>query len=100
MGSLVILVFLLIIYRLYQQREVIRQLTWWEGIYSTVLYVGLFMAMIYGYSIVKKWFSGIFENEIIELVVLFSYTGITIWIIVSILGKLLPEKIIQAIFKE
>lgn len=97
---LAILVILLLIYRLYQQKELFSQLTWWERIYSTFLYVGLFVGMVYGYSVVKKWMRNIVHFEIIEFLVLLVYTGIAVWIIATILEKLLPKKIIEAIIKK
>lgn len=92
----------LFIYRLYQYKEIIYKLSWWERIYSSVLYVGLFIAAGFGYVWLKGWLQQleIFQHAIMELTVLLCYVGIFVWVAVNILERLLPQKIIQAVYEK
>jgi len=96
---LIVMVLLIGIYRFNQYRDIIRQLTWWERIYSAILYIGLFVGMIYGYSIVQKSTVDMMQHAFFEVIVLFGYTGVSVLVVIAILERLLPEKMIQAINK-
>ncbi|ASV66990.1 hypothetical protein MKX67_03910 [Cytobacillus sp. FSL W7-1323] len=98
MALIILLLFILtvvIIGRLYKAKEVIRKLSWWERIYTVILYVGLFGGLIIGMSELKDWVRQFDLIWIYEFSIQLILLLIGIWIVTSILSRLLPEGIMK-----
>lgn len=98
MALIVLLLFILtvvIIGKLYKAKEVIRKLSWWERFYTVLLYVGLFGGLIIGLSelmdLVRKFDLIWIYHYSIQLILFL----IGMWIVTSILSRLLPEEIMK-----
>jgi magnesium-transporting ATPase (P-type) len=99
-AAFILLVFVFIIWRLGEKKELFSKLSRGERIYTILIYTISMIFLFFGGAKLKNWISTFEIHVFMKTLLFYILFAMVVWSIVSILVKILPKKVMEYISNE